>query len=154
MTQFAAQLKNEMSRIAKKELRAETVVVKKANAQHRADMAELKRRVASLEAALKRLSKAQSKVQSKADKAPAAGEDTGALRFRADGFASLRKKLGLSGMQMAQLLGVSNQSVYHWESGKSRPRAAQLATIAAVRKWGKKQVAARLQGQHEGSTPD
>jgi DNA-binding transcriptional regulator YiaG len=147
MTQLAAQLKSEMSRIAKKELRAETVSLKKANAQYRADIADLKRRLTSLEAALKRLGKAQSKT----DKAPAAEEESGALRFRADGFASLRKKLGLTGMQMAQLLGVSNQSVYHWESGKSRPRAAQLATIAAVRKWGKKEVAARLLQQGSGS---
>jgi DNA-binding transcriptional regulator YiaG len=66
------------------------------------------------------------------------------LRFRADGFASLRKKFGLSAVQMAQLLGVSNQSVYHWEAGKSKPRAAQLQAIAAVRKLGKKEVAARL----------
>jgi hypothetical protein len=34
--------------------------------------------------------------------------------------------------------------VYHWETGKSRPRAAQLAAIAAVRKLGKREVAARL----------
>ena len=66
------------------------------------------------------------------------------LRFRADGFASLRKKFGLSAVQMAQLLGVSNQSVYHWVAGKSKPRAAQRQAIAAVRKLGKKQVAARL----------
>jgi DNA-binding transcriptional regulator YiaG len=147
MTQFAAQLKSEISRIAKKELRAETVLLKKSNAQYRADIAELKRRVTGLEAALKRVTKSQPK----ADKAPVAEEESGGLRFRADGFASLRKKLGLSGMEMAQLLGVSNQSVYHWESGKSRPRAAQLATIAAVRKLGKKEVAARLQATEGAS---
>jgi DNA-binding transcriptional regulator YiaG len=45
---------------------------------------------------------------------------------------------------MALLLGVSNQSVYHWETGKSKPRAAQLQAIAAVRKLGKKEVAERL----------
>jgi DNA-binding transcriptional regulator YiaG len=45
---------------------------------------------------------------------------------------------------MAILLGVSNQSVYHWETGKSKPRAAQLQAIAAVRKLGKKEVAQRL----------
>lgn len=147
MTQFAAQLKSEISRIAKKELRAETVLLKKSNAQYRADIAELKRRLTALEAALKRVTKSQPK----ADKAPVAEEESGGFRFRADGFASLRKKLGLSGMEMAQLLGVSNQSVYHWESGKSRPRAAQLATIAAVRKLGKKEVAARLQATEAAS---
>jgi len=40
---------------------------------------------------------------------------------------------------------VSAQSVYHWEAGKSRPRAAQLTAIAAVRKLGKREVLSRLQ---------
>jgi DNA-binding transcriptional regulator YiaG len=55
------------------------------------------------------------------------------LRFRVGGFAALRKKLGLSAAEMAKLLGVSAQSVYHWETGKSKPRASQLQEIAAVR---------------------
>jgi DNA-binding transcriptional regulator YiaG len=76
---------------------------------------------------------------------PAKEEDESqGLRFRADGFASLRKKFGVSATQMGLLLGVSNQSVYHWETGKSKPRAAQLQAIAAVRKLGKKEVAQRL----------
>jgi DNA-binding transcriptional regulator YiaG len=45
---------------------------------------------------------------------------------------------------MALLLGASKQSVYHWETGKSKPRAAPLLAIATVRKLGKKQVAERL----------
>jgi DNA-binding transcriptional regulator YiaG len=43
---------------------------------------------------------------------------------------------------MGKLLCVSAQSVYHWETGKTKPRASQLATIAAVRKLGKRAVAA------------
>jgi DNA-binding transcriptional regulator YiaG len=140
MSNFAAQLKTEISRIAKKESRAETLSLKKTNAQYRSEIAELKRRIASLEAAVKRLAKGQPKV-AKTTETP---DEKNALRFRADGFATLRKKLGLSGMEMAKLLGVSNQSVYHWESGKSKPRAAQLAAIAAARKLGKKEAAAKL----------
>lgn len=140
MKNFAAQLKSEISRIAKKELRAETAPLKKTNGQYRSEIAELKRRIAGLEAAVKRLAKAQPK----AEKPKTEDDESNALRFRADGFASLRKKLGLSGMEMAKLLGVSNQSVYHWEAGKSKPRAAQLAAIAAARKLGKKEAAAKL----------
>lgn len=65
------------------------------------------------------------------------------LCFRVNGFASLRKKFGLSAAQMALLLCVSNQSSYHWEMGKSKPRAPQLQAFAAVRKLGKKQMAER-----------
>lgn len=139
MPNFAAQLKAEISRIARKELRAETQGFKKASAQYRSDIAALKRRVAELESTLARLKKERK------TPAPAADEEgQGALRFRADGFASLRKKLGLSAQEMASLLGVSAQSVYHWEGGKSRPRPSQLAAIAAVRKLGKREAAARL----------
>jgi DNA-binding transcriptional regulator YiaG len=66
------------------------------------------------------------------------------LRFRAGGFATLRKRLGLSAEAMGKLLGVSGQSVYHWESGKASPRSSQLPAIAAVRKLGKREAQARL----------
>ena len=72
-------------------------------------------------------------------------EESGtSLRFRVAGFAALRKKLNISAAEMGQLLGVSAQSVYHWETGKTKPRASQLAAIAAVRKLGKRAVAAKL----------
>jgi DNA-binding transcriptional regulator YiaG len=140
MSNFAAQLKTEISRIAKKESRTQAAVLKKAQTTHRAEIADLKRRIASLEAVVRRLGKtsARSTTPAKEDDEPQG------LRFRADGFASLRKKFGVSAAQMALLLGVSNQSVYHWETGKSKPRAAQLQAIAAVRKLGKKEVAQRL----------
>jgi DNA-binding transcriptional regulator YiaG len=66
------------------------------------------------------------------------------LRFRVAGFAALRKKLGISAAEMGKLLGVSAQSVYHWETGKTKPRASQLAAISAVRKMGKREVTAKL----------
>ena len=140
MSNFAAQLKTEIARIAKKETRAQAMVLKKAQATHRAEIADLKRRIASLEAVVRRLAKTSARPTTP----PKEEDEPQGLRFRADGFASLRKKFGVSATQMAQLLGVSNQSVYHWETGKSRPRAAQLQAIAAVRKLGKKQVAERL----------
>jgi DNA-binding XRE family transcriptional regulator len=140
MSNFAAQLKTEISRIAKKESRTQAAVLKKAQTSHRAEIADLKKRIASLEAVVRRLGKTAARPIAP----PQEEDEPQGLRFRADGFASLRKKWGLSAAQMALLLGVSNQSVYHWETGKSKPRAAQLQAIAAVRKLGKKEVAARL----------
>jgi len=145
MSSFADQLKSEIARIARKEMRAETKALKKANAQYRADIAALKRRLADTERAMARLAKgagksaARSKAEASEEASPAQG-----LRFRVAGFASLRQKLGLSAADMGKLIGVSAQSVYHWETGKARPRASQLAAIAAVRKLGKREVAARL----------
>ncbi len=144
MSSFADQLKAEIARIARKEVRAETRALKKANAQYRTDIAALKRRLADAERAMARLAKGSVKAARKAASAETKVSPAQGLRFRVAGFASLRKKLGLSAADMGKLLGVSAQSVYHWETGKSRPRASQLAAIAAVRKLGKREVAARL----------
>lgn len=140
MSNFAAQLKTEISRIAKKEIRAESAPLKKSSSQYRSDIAALKKRIAALESLVKKLSKSTGKAR------PDAHEDEDkSLRFRSGGFATLRKKLGLSANEMGKLLGVSGQSVYKWEQGKAKPRASQLKAIAAIRHIGKKQAHAMLQ---------
>lgn len=140
MSTFANQLKAEISRLAKKEVRSEVQSLKKASASYRTEIAALKRCAATLEALVKKQGKAAPKVT------PEAGteEEGTSLRFRVAGFANLRKKLGVSAAEMGKLLGVSAQSVYHWETGKSKPRKSQLQAIAVVRKMGKKDVAAKL----------
>ena len=141
MSTFANQLKNEISRLAKKEVRSETQALKKASAAYRGEIAALKRRIAGLEAQIQK----QGKVSGRAKVVENTEEDSGsALRFRVAGFAALRKKLDISAADMGKLLGVSAQSVYHWETGKTKPRASQLAAISAVRKMGKREVAAKL----------
>lgn len=142
MTTFAQQLKNEIARIAKKGARAETTVLKKTSANYRSEIAELKRRISALESSIGRIGKQAVK----AAKSAPAGEMKDKLRFRMDGFITLRKKLDLSANEMGQLLGVSGQSIYKWEQGKAKPRASQLPAIAAARKMGKKEVTAKLAG--------
>lgn len=139
MANIASLLKAEISRIARKEVRTETQTLKKASAQYRSDIAALKRRIAEQDRLIAKLRK------SKPATTAATGENEGPqLRFRPDGFASLRKKLGLSAADMGKLLGVSLQTIYHWEKGQSKPRASQLQGIAEVRKLGKRGAAARL----------
>ena len=141
MSTFANQLKNEISRLAKKEVRAETQALKKMTAAYRGEIAALKRRIAGLEAQIKKLGKGtgRAKVVENAE-----DESGTSLRFRVAGFAALRKKLNISAAHMGKLLGVSAQSVHHWETGKTKPRASQLAAISAVRKMGKREIAAKL----------
>ena len=140
MSTFATQLKNEIGRLAKKEARAETASIKKASSQYRADIAALKRRLTQLESQIKK-SITQSPMPQKV-----LSESKENLRFRVDGFATLRKKLGLTANDMGALIGVSGQSIYKWEQGKAKPRASQLQAIAAARKMGKRDVAAKLAG--------
>ena len=86
--------------------------------------------------------------KSRARPAPAAADaESGApdaRRFSAKGFASQRRRLGLSAPEFGLLLGVSAQSIYNWEEGKVRPRGAHLPAIAALRNLGKKQATAHL----------
>lgn len=132
-------LKNEISRLARREIKQQTATLHKAAASYRRDIAALKRSIAALE----RTAKAQDKQLQKT--APVVAEPDAALRFRADGFKTLRAKLGLSAEQVGKLLGVSAQAVYTWETKRSTPRRAQLPAIAALRKMGKREAAAKLQ---------
>jgi DNA-binding transcriptional regulator YiaG len=142
MTNLATVLKSEISRVARKELRAEFDEIRKALSSYRSQIAELKRQIKTLEQGLKKASRSASK----AAKAPTAAQPTGKVRFSAKGLVSQRKRLGLSAVSAAKLLGVSPQSIANWESGTSRPRAAQIPAIAGLRTMGKKEVAERLAG--------
>lgn len=144
MTNIAAVLKGEISRVARKEVRAETQALKKAVGVYRTEIAALKRRTQALEQELRRLGKAASKAAVKA--APATGDDLAprALRFSAKGLASQRQRLALSAHECGLLVGASGQSIYNWEAGKARPRAVHLPAIAALRAMGKKEATARL----------
>ena len=140
MPNVATVLKSEMARVARKEVRGETVPLKKAVSAYRSEIAALKRRAQTLEQALKRLSK----VHMPAPKADAA-EEASKLRFSAKSLASQRRRLGLSSAQCGRLLGASDQSVHNWEQGKTRPLARHLPAIAALRGMSKKEATARLE---------
>ena len=141
MANIATALKGEISRIARKEVRAETQQLKKQSAHHRSQIAALKRQVTALAKQLRRNANG-AKAVSAAPKADDSG--AGGLRLRAKGFAAHRRRLGLSAAQAGALLGVSGQSIYHWEAGKAKPRVSQMRAIAALRKLNKTQAAAAV----------
>ena len=132
--------KEEIARLARKEIRAETERLKKASAQYRSDIAALKRQVADLEKQLGRAARQTRPVESPA---PSNGEDA-PHRFSVKGLKSLRARLEISAADFARLLGVSPQTIYNWETEKTRPRADQVAAIAGLRMIGKREVRARL----------
>ena len=140
MPNIAALLKSEISRVARKELRSETLSLKKATRTYRSEIAALKRRMQELEHQLRRMNKSTAKASPVEDESATAE----GLRFSAKGLISQRKRLGLSAAQCGLLVGASAQSIYNWEVGKVRPRAKHLAAIASLRALGKREVAARL----------
>jgi len=141
MPNIGSVLKDEISRLAKREIRRELAVLKKASAAHRRHIAALKRQTAALQRQNAILSKGVSRA------APAAGAAaTGKpARFQARGLRSLRQRLGLSAAKMAALLGVSELSVYNWETGKTTPQKERLAALVQLRSAGKREIQARLE---------
>jgi DNA-binding XRE family transcriptional regulator len=141
MANVASVLKEEIARVARKEIRAETQSLKKAVSLFRTEIAALKRRSQALEQELKRLGRPPKKTGAVAaeDSEPRRG-----LRFSAKGLASQRARLGLSAADCGLLIGASGQSIYNWEAGTAHPRARHLAAIAELRSMGKKEAAARL----------
>jgi DNA-binding transcriptional regulator YiaG len=148
MANLASALKSEVTRLARKELRAETESLKKAVAAQRSEIAALKRRTSELEKAVKALIRVSARPK-RPSEAELGESEAGQFRFRAGGMASNRKRLGLSADDFGLLVGTSGQSIYNWESGKARPRASHLPAIAALRSLGKKAAVERLAALRE-----
>jgi DNA-binding transcriptional regulator YiaG len=137
----AAALRAEISRVARKEakaltaaLRKQATTLRKDNAAHKQARAKLERRVLELERIVRSTRIAVAKP---------VDEDAN-LRFSPARLKRQRERLGLSAADFGALVGCSGQSIYLWESGKTRPRKPQLARIAVVRSLGKREAQARL----------
>lgn len=141
MPNIASELKLEISRLARKELRQEMGALKKASVQYRASIAAMKRDVAHLEQQVRRLQKGVAKHGAE----PVEVGTGKQIRFSPERMAAHREKLGLSAKDYGALLGVSILTVYKWEKGQTRPRARQLEAIAKVRLLGKRAAAKQLQ---------
>ena len=141
MPNIATLLKNEISRVARKEQRGDSLALRKSVSAHRSEIAALKRRVQALEKQLRRLAR----TGSRAAVAEKTDEDAApSIRYSAKSLASQRRRLALSAADCGLLVGTTAQSIYNWESGKVRPRARHLAAIAALRTLGRKDAAAHL----------
>ena len=118
MPNLASVLKEEIIRLARKEMKKELDGLRKTSSSYRSEIAALKRRILVLEKEMGRPARKGAKL------AVAVGPDVDSskVRFSAKGLVAMRKKLGLSAAGMGMLLGVSAQTIYHWEAGKTRPR--------------------------------
>ena len=140
MPNIGSVLKEEIIRLSRKESRSQIDPTKKAVIRQRREVAELKRQVVQLARQVGLLSR-------KTLGAPTVGpaDDKGKpARFSAKALRAHRERLGLSAEDFGKLLGVSAQSIYNWEHEKARPRAEQLANVAALRGIGKRESEARL----------
>lgn len=136
-------LKDEIVRLARKEVRGTTEPLRGSVAAVRKSLSDLSKRVSVLERELKRL--AAGSAASSAE-VPTVDEEAPKARITAKGVRSLRKKLGLTRKAFGALLGVSEQNIYLWErkEGPLRVREATRRAILDVRDIGTREAQARL----------
>ncbi len=140
MPNIATVLKEEILRLARKEVRKQTQTLKRTSAQCRRDIAEMKRRLSDLQHKIGPLQRQVLKGVS----AEAAAPKTDGVRFIAKGLRSQRQRLGLSAADYGKLVGVTGQTIYSWEHEISRPRPPQVVRLAAIRHLGKREAQTRL----------
>ncbi|KQZ39653.1 hypothetical protein [Duganella sp. Root1480D1] len=140
MTDLAHALKTEISRLARKELRAQLEPLKKSAAQSKAQVAVLREEVSALKRQLRALEKQTRRSPYNSDDVPKASRQ----RFTAKGFATMRSRLGLSYGEMGRLVGASDQSVRKWEDGEAIPRMKFQQAIFGLRGVGKRAIAEHL----------
>ena len=141
MSNIASVLKQEITRLARKEVNAQTAALRKASAHHRREIAQLKRRCNALSKQVAFLENQERKRGARR----ASASDVEGKRFSRRGLKAHREKVGLSAADYATLVGVSAQTIYNWERGKSKPRQEQLASLVAVRDLGKREAWKRLE---------
>ena len=137
-------LKSEIQRLAKKEVKIGTALLKKDNARLKRDNAMLKRRMASLLKAVQPLLEAESKRHQQPLQAKP--EEAATARFTARNVRAMRKKLRLNKSELARLLDVVDITVAKWEksTGRLRLRQEPLLALTAAQKLTAKEAKARL----------
>ena len=144
MPSLATLLKGEIQRLARKEAREQTKVMKKTSSQYRRDIAELKRQVRVLQKEVTFLKRQEKKRMGRPGAQDVAANGAN-VRFSPSWVELHRERLELSAADYGQLVGVSALTIYNWEKGKTRPRQQQLTAWGKIRGLGKREAWKRLE---------
>lgn len=149
MSTVMKELKAEISRLARHEIKKELTPVRRINAAQRGLIASLRRQVATMQKELKTVQKDVSVAGAATAALSAAGPEA-ATRFwiTGKGVKTLRKRLGLTQTELGRLAGVSIATVVNWESTQGKVAIRRKATIdqlREVRTLTKRAAAAKLE---------
>ncbi|QQE10548.1 helix-turn-helix transcriptional regulator [Planctomycetota bacterium] len=137
-------LKEEISRLARKEIKVQMSGTMKQVAGYRKEIAALKREITALQRKIITLEKQEKRGREAKVEAAADGQ-VAVKGISGKRIASKRKALKLSAADFAKLVGASMQSVYFWEQGRTKPRATQLAKLHDLMTIGKREANRRLE---------
>lgn len=145
MANFATTFKEEIRRLARKEIKDNVGRLQKVQVELRRSVAALKRRIGKLETENRRLARTAAGSQEPASAQPEQKGDRAIIRGKA--ILKLREKLRLTQAEFARLVGVSAQSVYQWErkGGRLRLRSATKAALLDIRNIGAREARSRLE---------
>ncbi len=142
MSNLQSVLSQEIKRLARREVRSELAATKRTVAQHRREIAELKRRNTALERTVSYL---QSREGKRLKAGPSQAEPPQGTRFSVQSLKAQRRRSGLSQEDYASLVGVSSSTIYNWESGSTKPSGKHLATLVSLRGIGKREAERRME---------
>ena len=144
MPNLATLLKEEISKIVRKEVQDQMRELKKTVREQRDALARLekqsgpaKAKAAAKPAATKPA--AAKPAAAKVSKAPA-DDKRKQIRISPDTIKKHRKRLKLSQAELGELLNVSTNTVLRWEAGTSKPRSKHLSGLGQLRSMGLREV--------------
>ncbi len=137
MAKLESVIRESIARGARRQIRLAVTPLRREVVRLRRNVADLRRALRTLHqsaAGWKRIIEAAPPVP------PVSEAEAKAARLSPRLVQSLRKRLGLSQMALARLVGVSAPAVAHWEAGASTPTGQNRGTLVALRKVGKREV--------------
>ena len=149
MANIGKMLKDDIQRLARKELKAAVSGLRRVNVALKQAVADYKRRITDLERSNTNKIVAP-QLEAAGKPSPEAADRA---RFTGRMVRSIREKLGLSQADFARLVGVSDQSIYHWEGkdGRLTLRRETKPALLEVRGLGVREARRRLEAMKEGS---
>jgi DNA-binding transcriptional regulator YiaG len=146
MPDVARVLREEVQRLAKRQVKAGVAPIKRDNVRLKKDVASLRRELTALTRTSRELLARVNAVVTTTETEIATAK-AATLRPTSKSLARLRHRLALTQVEFGRLLGVTGQAVVNWEGkgGRIRMRSANLAALAGIQQIGKRDARRRLE---------
>ncbi len=147
MPDVARVLREEVQRLAKRQVKAGLAPIKRDTVRLKKQVTDLRRELTALTRTSRELLARVTQVVA-TNEAEVATEQAATLRPSSKSLVRLRRRLALTQVEFGRLLGVSGQAVLYWErkGSRVRMRSANLAALAGIQKIGKREARRRLEG--------